>query len=73
MDVTSKVTFCECPDRKNKESTRVIQVDSATPTLSAGTMAADPWIIVLTAMKEDDVDNNRVKLVGPKFECRCRS
>ena len=58
---------------RTRSPSRAIHVDSAPPTLSAGTMAADPWIRVLTAMKEDDVDNNAVKLVGPKFEGGCRS
>ena len=57
----------ECPN-KNKESSRVIQADSATPTTSTETMAGDPWIRVLTATKEDDVDDNAVKLVGPTFK-----
>ena len=53
---------------KNKESSRVIQADSATPTTSTVTMSADPWIRVLTAMKEDDVDDNAVKLLRPTFK-----
>ena len=31
-------------------------------------MTADPWIRVLTPMKEDDVDDNAFKLVGSTFK-----
>ena len=37
-------------------------------TVSTGMMAAVPWIRVLTATKEDDVDDNAVKLVSPTFK-----
>ena len=59
----------ECPDKKNRDSSRVIQADQDIPTITTETVAPDPWIRVLTATKEDNVaDDKVIKLVGPTFK-----
>ena len=59
----------ECPDKKNRDSSRVIQADQDIPTITTETVTPDPWIRVLTATKEDNVaDDKVIKLVGPTFK-----
>ena len=66
-----------CPEKRNKESSRVIQTDCAAPAISTGAMATDPWIRVLTVTKGDDpVDDNAVRLVYIQAgyrSCRCKN
>ena len=59
----------KCPDKKNKESARMIHAEGATHPPNTEEAITDPWIRVLTASKETDAENDHLaKLVGPAFK-----
>ena len=47
----------------------MIQAEGTTSATSVETVAADPWIQVLTATNRDDtMEDNAVRLVGPTYK-----
>ena len=65
----------EFPEKKNKESARMIHAEDATRPLNTYEAAVDPWIRVLTASKEvKTVDDHSAKLhSGTYIQGRCGS